>query len=213
MNWVASNHIKPAVANLSLGGGANQALDDAITGAVAVAASRSPCPQATATPTPAPTRPRASAALTVGATDSSDARSSFSNYGSCVDLFAPGSSITSAYNTGDTATAVLSGTSMAAPHAAGVAALYLQDHPTATPAQVMDRLTTSATPGIVGNAGASSPNLLLHNGLDNIPPRRQRPLPGRRVRRRLVRGCQPHRGRQLGEARHRGRQRRRPAQR
>jgi hypothetical protein len=168
VNWVASNHIKPAVANMSLGGGAYQALDDALAGAVSagvtmvVAAGNSNADACSFSPA------RAASALTVGATDSADARSSFSNYGSCVDLFAPGSSITSAYYTSDSATAVLSGTSMASPHAAGVAALYLENHPGASPTQVMDRLTGSAISNIITNAGTGSPNRLLHNGLANI---------------------------------------------
>lgn len=107
-------------------------------------------------------------ALTVGAIDSADTRASFSNYGSCVDLFAPGSSITSAYYSSDSATAVMSGTSMASPHTAGVAALYLQNHPSASPAQVAARLIASTIPDAVGNAGTGSPNRLLHNGLNNI---------------------------------------------
>lgn len=146
LNWVASHHIKPAVANLSLGGSANQALDDAVTGAasagvtVVVAAGNSNADACSYSPA------RAASALTVGATDSADARASYSNYGSCVDLFAPGSGITSAYHSSDSATASMSGTSMASPHAAGVAALYLQQHPAATPAQVIARVTGAATP-------------------------------------------------------------------
>jgi hypothetical protein len=168
VDWVAANHVKPAVANMSLGGGANQALDDAVARAVAagvtmvVAAGNSNADACSFSPA------RAASALTVGATDSSDTRSSFSNFGSCLDIFAPGSGITSAYHTSDSATAVLSGTSMASPHAAGVAALYLQNNPFASPAQVMDRLMSSSIANVVGNAGAGSPNRLLHNGLSNI---------------------------------------------
>jgi subtilisin family serine protease len=168
VDWVAANHVKPAVANMSLGGGANQALDDAVARAVAagvtmvVAAGNSNADACSFSPA------RASSALTVGATDSSDTRSSFSNFGSCVDIFAPGSGITSAYHSSDSATAVLSGTSMASPHAAGVAALYLQNNPFASPAQVMDRLISSSIANFVGNAGTNSPNRLLHNGLSNI---------------------------------------------
>lgn len=168
INWVTANHVKPAVANMSLGGGAYQPVDDAVTASVnagvtyAIAAGNSNANACNYSPARTP------AAITVGSTDSNDARSSFSNYGSCVDLFAPGGSITSAWYSSDTATAVLSGTSMAAPHAAGVAALYLQLAPTATPAQVAARLTSAAVAGAVGNPGTGSPNLLLHNGLRNI---------------------------------------------
>ena len=168
VDWVAANHVKPAVANMSLGGGANQALDDAVARAVnagvtmVVAAGNSNADACSFSPA------RAASALTVGATDSSDIRSSFSNFGSCLDIFAPGSGITSAYHSGDSATAALSGTSMASPHAAGVAALYLQNSPGASPAQVMDRLISSSIANFVGNAGTNSPNRLLHNGLSNI---------------------------------------------
>jgi subtilisin family serine protease len=99
----------------------------------------------------------------VGATTASDTRSSFSNYGTCLDLFAPGSSITSAYHTGDTALAIMSGTSMATPHAAGVAALYLQGAPAATPATVRNAIVNSTTTNAVSGAGAGSPNRLLYS--------------------------------------------------
>ena len=168
VDWVANNHVKPAVANMSLGGGAYQPIDDAIaraTGAgvtMVVAAGNENTDACTKSPA------RAASAITVGATAENDTRSSFSNYGSCVDIFAPGSNILSAYHTGDAATATLSGTSMAAPHVAGVAALYLESTPYASPAQVDARLKSAAIPGAVGNAGAGSPNRLLHNGLRNI---------------------------------------------
>ncbi len=93
---------------------------------------------------------------------------SFSNYGTCVDIFAPGSNITSAWNTSNTATNTISGTSMATPHVAGVAALYLQRNPSATPAQVRDALVNNGTPGVVTGPGAGSPNVLLYSGF--IPP-------------------------------------------
>ncbi|HMQ25694.1 MAG TPA: S8 family serine peptidase, partial [Acidimicrobiales bacterium] len=107
----------------------------------------------------------APSAITVGSTTSSDARSSFSNYGTCVDLFAPGSSIRSAWYTSDTATNTISGTSMASPHVAGVAALYLGQHPDATPAEVAAALVGGATPGKVSGPGSGSPNLLVHTGM------------------------------------------------
>jgi len=102
-----------------------------------------------------------SAAITVGATTSTDARASYSNFGSCLDLFAPGSSITSAWNTSNTATNTISGTSMATPHVAGVAALYLQTNTGASPATVRDAIVNGATPNVVSNAGRNSPNRLL----------------------------------------------------
>jgi subtilisin family serine protease/PKD repeat protein len=176
VDWVTANHVKPAVANMSLGGGASQAVDDAVTASIAagvvyaIAAGNDSGDACTKSPARTPN------ALTVGSTESSDARSSFSNFGTCVDIFAPGSGITSAWSTGDTATNTISGTSMAAPHVAGAAALYLSTNPTASPDQVMSVLTNLATPGKVGNPGAGSPNLMLYAGSigngsgDNVAP-------------------------------------------
>src|SRR5690606_15615509 len=101
---------------------------------------------------------------------------SYSNYGSVLDLFAPGSSITSAWRTSDTATNTISGTSMASPHVAGAAALYLADNPSASPAQVSTALTSAATSGVVGNPGSGSPNRLLYVGDGGTTP----PPPGDR---------------------------------
>ncbi len=163
VDWVTSNHVKPAVANMSLGGGASTALDNAVANSVAagvtyaVAAgndNRDACNYSPA---------RVGSALTVGATTSSDARSSFSNYGSCLDIFAPGSSITAAWHTSDTATNTISGTSMASPHVAGVAALYLESNATASPAAVGSAITGSATSGVLSGVGSGSPNLLLYS--------------------------------------------------
>jgi subtilisin family serine protease len=125
IDWVANSPLRPAVANLSLGGGASAALDAAIAGAVSkgvnvvVAAGNNNADACNYSPSRAPS------AITVGATTSSDARASYSNYGSCLDIFAPGSSISSAWNTSDVATNTISGTSMASPHVAGVVALAL----------------------------------------------------------------------------------------
>lgn len=165
INWVAGqkrlNSTIPMVANMSLGGSASSTLDNAIQTAInagvtfAIAAGNSNANACNYSPA------RLSAAITVGATTSTDVRASYSNYGTCLDLFAPGSSITSAWYSSDTATAVLSGTSMATPHVAGVVALYLQGHTTATPAAVVSALISNATPSKVTSAGTGSPNRLL----------------------------------------------------
>ncbi len=164
LDWVTANHVKPAVANMSLGGDATQALDDAVERMIAagvvtaVAAGNDNLSACNYSPARAPN------ALTVGSTTSSDARSSFSNYGTCLDIFAPGSSITSASSSSDTGSTSMSGTSMASPHVAGAAALYLQQNPTATPAQVMSALTTNATANKVTSPGTGSVNKLLYTG-------------------------------------------------
>jgi subtilisin family serine protease len=101
--------------------------------------------------------------VTVGSTTSTDARSSFSNIGTCLDLFAPGSSILSAWYTSNTATATLSGTSMASPHVAGVAALYKQANPSASPTTIRNAIVNNATTNVITNAGAGSPNRLLYS--------------------------------------------------
>ena len=105
---------------------------------------------------------RVANALTIGSTDSNDARSSFSNVGTCLDMFAPGGSITSAGIANTSASAVLSGTSMASPHVAGAAALHLANSPSATPADVATALINASTPNKVTNAGTGSPNRLLY---------------------------------------------------
>ncbi|WP_309895280.1 S8 family peptidase [Archangium sp.] len=164
LDWVTANHVKPATANMSLGGDASQALDDAVERMIAagvvtaVAAGNDSGNACSYSPARTPN------ALTVGSTTTSDARSSFSNFGTCLDIFAPGSSITSASSSSDTASTSMSGTSMASPHVAGAAALYLQLNPTATPAQVMSALTTNATANKVTSPGTGSVNKLLYTG-------------------------------------------------
>ncbi|MBD3666668.1 MAG: S8 family peptidase, partial [Kangiella sp.] len=168
IDWVANNHVKPAVANMSLGGGASSATDNAVANlvasgvTVAVAAGNDNSNACNYSPAREPS------AITVGSTTSSDSRSSFSNYGSCLDIYAPGSSITSAWSNGGTNT--ISGTSMASPHVAGVAALYLANNPNATPAQVEAAIENAATSGKVTDAKSGSPNLLLYSLFDGSTP-------------------------------------------
>jgi subtilisin family serine protease len=162
IDWVTANATKPAVANMSLGSGVSTSVNDAVTRSIAsgvtyaVAAGNETTDACTRSPASTP------AAITVGSTTSTDARSSFSNFGTCVDIFAPGSSITSAWHTSTTATNTISGTSMASPHVAGVAALYLQGAPGATPATVTSAIVNGAVTGVVGSAGTGSPNRLLN---------------------------------------------------
>lgn len=163
INWVAANHVKPAVVNMSLGGGAAPTVDAALNNLIAsgvtvvVAAGNSNDNACDYSPA------RVANAITVGATDSADVRSYFSNWGTCLDIFAPGSSITSAWNGNDNELNVISGTSMASPHVAGVVALYLQNHPSASPASVRTALINANTAGKVISLGAGSPNRLLYS--------------------------------------------------
>ncbi len=161
MDWVTANHIKPAVANMSLGGGASTAIDDAINrmhnAGVTVVVAAGNENQNACNVSPA----RAANAITVGATTSTDARAYYSNYGSCVDVFAPGSAIKSTWYSSNTATNTIDGTSMASPHVAGIAALYLEGAPTATPATVANAIITTSTTGVVTSAGTGSPNRLV----------------------------------------------------
>jgi subtilisin family serine protease len=164
IDWVtAQTSRRPAVANMSLGGGASSAVNAAVARAVAagvtmvVAAGNDNKLACSYSPASEPT------AITVGATSSTDARASFSNYGTCVDVFAPGVSITSAWNTGDTATNTISGTSMATPHVTGVAALIAQANPGASPAAIANYMVANATPNRVSSAGTGSPNKLLYS--------------------------------------------------
>jgi len=183
VNYVASSATKstnPSVANLSLGGGISTTLDSAVNNAVAagvtfvLAAGNSNTDACTSSP--ARTGGSAGVAITVGATtvvndgiNEEDARATFSNYGTCTDIFAPGQLITSAWFTGNNAIRTISGTSMAAPHVAGAVAIYLGQNPTSRPAETKAALTGAATLnlidlGCVATACTKSPNKLLYSG-------------------------------------------------
>lgn len=168
LEWVAVNAARPAVVNMSLGGGISYAMDRAVANVVsrgitvAVAAGNSSVDACNSSPAREPS------AITVGATASNDARASYSNWGRCLDLFAPGSSITSAGIASNTAVATMSGTSMAAPHVAGGVALLLQGQPTLIPSQIAQLVKSRATPNQVWSAGTGSPNLLLYTGTDSV---------------------------------------------
>jgi serine protease len=162
IDWVRANAVKPAVANMSLGGGASSATDTAVNNlinsgvTVVVAAGNDNANACNYSPA------RVANAITVGSTTSTDARSSFSNYGSCVNIFAPGSSIKSAWYTSNTATNTISGTSMASPHVAGAAALYLGSNPSASPATVRSAIYNKASTNKLSGIGSGSPNRLLY---------------------------------------------------
>ncbi|MGY1725954.1 S8 family peptidase [Geodermatophilus sp. SYSU D01062] len=172
IDWVTANHTAgaPAVANMSLGGGASTAIDTAVRNSIAdgvtyAVAAGNGNTAGVAQDACASSPARVPAALTVGATDRTDTAAAFSNYGSCVDLLAPGVGITSAWHTSPTATSTISGTSMATPHVAGVAALYLSTAPGAAPATVAGAVTAAATTDHVTLSRtatrAGTPNRLL----------------------------------------------------
>jgi subtilisin family serine protease len=172
IDWVTAQHGAgaPAVANMSLGGGANTLIDNAVRNSIAdgvtyaIASGNSNANACSFSPARVPE------AITVNASDRTDVRASFSNFGTCTDIFAPGVGITSAWNTSDTATNTISGTSMATPHVAGAAALYLSANPTASPATVQAALKANATPNKIVNPGSGSPNQLLMVGAGTPPP-------------------------------------------
>ncbi|MGW6896535.1 S8 family peptidase [Streptomyces sp. NPDC054919] len=161
IDWVTAHHEGPSVANMSLGGGADPALDAAVQKAIAsgvtfaVAAGNESADAGEGSPARVPE------AITVASSTVDDEQSSFSNYGPVVDIYAPGSDITSSWNDSDDATNTISGTSMATPHVVGAAAVYLAGHPDATPAEVATALTDGATPDAISNATEGTPNKLL----------------------------------------------------
>ena len=165
VDWVAGNAQRPAVANMSIrfvGGSA--AVDLSVKNSIAAGITYVVSAGNNATDACSQSPARLPEAITVAASDSFDQQASFSNFGTCVDLFAPGHQITSAWFTGDNVGAILSGTSMAAPHVAGAAALYLQLHPTASPAAVAKAITGKATSNAISNPGTGTPNRLLFTG-------------------------------------------------
>ena len=171
VDWVTANHTtRPAVANMSLGGGASPALDQAVRNSIAdgivycVAAGNSAVDAANSSPA------RVSEAITVAASNSADQFAGFSNFGNGVDLIAPGVGITAAWYTTNTATNTISGTSMATPHVAGTAALYLEMNPGSTPAQVANGLVTLARANAITGVPGSTPNLLLQGVMGTPPP-------------------------------------------
>ncbi|MBQ1105982.1 MULTISPECIES: S8 family peptidase [Streptomyces] len=161
VDWITANHVASSVANVSLGGGPSTTLDNAVRRSIAsgvtysIAAGNSNAPASGFSPA------RVETALTVGATTRTDARATYSNHGPLVDLFAPGSDITAGWATSDTATYTGNGTSFAAPHVAGAAAVYLTNHPGSSPAAVGTALVNGATSNVLTGVGTGSPNKLL----------------------------------------------------
>jgi subtilisin family serine protease len=180
VDYVTGNHAAgaPAVANMSLGGGASPALDNAVKSSIAAGVTYVLAAGNDAADACGRSPGRVPAALTVGATNSADQEASFSNYGSCVDLLAPGVGITSTWSTSDVATNTISGTSMAAPHVAGVAALYLEQAPGASPATVHGAVVSGSTANSLDlYDGLGTPNRLVYSLIAPVTPPPPPPAP------------------------------------
>jgi hypothetical protein len=168
IDWVNANRIKPAVVNLSLGGGPSDTLDNAVRNSIAsgvtyvIAAGNNGADASLYSPS------RVQEALTVGATNISDGKRPSSNFGSVLDVFAPGENITSSWIGSDTAMVTTSGTSASAPHVAGVAALYLEGYPLILPSTVNSIITSFASVGKITGLDANSPNRLLYSTTLNV---------------------------------------------
>ncbi|HCA88534.1 MAG TPA: serine protease [Streptomyces sp.] len=161
IDWVTKNHQGPSVANMSLGGGADPALDAAVRAAIASGVTFGVAAGNESTDASGGSPARVEEAITVASSTDGDQQSGFSNYGSVVDLYAPGSDITSTWNDSDSGTNTISGTSMATPHVVGAAAVYLGGHTDATPADVATALTDGATPDAISDPTGDTPNKLL----------------------------------------------------
>lgn len=163
VDWVTANAVLPAIANMSLSGSGSNAFDDAVRnsisdGIVYVVAAGNTNGSDACLRSPA----RVAEAITVGATDNTDARASFSNQGPCVDVYAPGVNVVSLNNTSDTATLTMSGTSMATPHVSGLAAMFLQFNPNATPAEVQRMVVGTSQVNKVSGLSILTPNRFLY---------------------------------------------------
>lgn len=171
IDWVTANHLSPAVANISVtASGPSNAIDSAIESMInsgvttVVAAGNNNMDACNYSPA------RAANAITVGATYTADQKATYSNFGNCVDMWAPGSLITSVSYANDTDSRIMSGTSMASPHVTGVAALYLAVNPNANPATVAQNIFNTSTPNVVTGLDIASPNRLVYSWLGSAPP-------------------------------------------